>query len=164
MWCDLPMTSRARRHALAACAVFTLAFVPAIVFAAKSDPWAEIKVGDAADDGQGEYDVTLVAINGSRDFPSKSLYEFVPGAYQLRIASRKRGKSGETVSLPFAIEVQPCVRYTLIADHQHESEGRKWHVAIKSETEVESCMKKFGERLVPATGGAIAGGAIAAGS
>lgn len=155
MRCNRPVVFRAlqqmRRRFFAACALSALACLPVAVFAAKSDPWAEIKVGGVAEGTQDEYDVMLIAVNGSRDVPSKALYEFAPGTYQLRIASRKRGKSGETVSLPFAIDMQPCTRYAMIADHQQESEGRKWRIAIKSETEVEPCMKKFGATLLNST-------------
>ena len=97
--------------------VFAAMLACAPAFAAGSEPWSEIKVGGLADKDRDEYDVMLVAINGSMDFPDRSLYELPPGSYNFRLASKKRGKSGEMTMQPFAVEIRPCTRYALVADH-----------------------------------------------
>jgi hypothetical protein len=107
-------------------------------------PWAEIRIGGIADNDRDEYDVLLIAINGSRDIGTTSRYEVPPGIQQLRVASRKRGKSGEIVSYPLTLEMKPCVRYELVANHSASIENQGWRAEVKSESEIKSCAKKFG--------------------
>lgn len=109
-------------------------------------PWAEVRVGGIADDERKEEDVLLVAINGSRDIGTTSVYELQPGMQYLRIASKKRGKSGELTSQPYALQMQPCIRYALVADHGRPLDNRSWQVAVKSETPIKACVKKYGDR------------------
>jgi hypothetical protein len=107
-------------------------------------PWAEIRIGGVADSDLGEYDVILIAINGSRDIGTTSRYELPPGMQNLRVASRKRGKSGEIVSYPLALEMKPCIRYELVANHATSTGNQGGRVEVKSESEIRSCAKKFG--------------------
>jgi hypothetical protein len=131
---------------LALAAILTCA--PAL--ADEPAPWAEIKIGDMADKDRQHYDVVLMAINGSMDFRDSTRYELAPGRYSLRLASTKRGRSGEMTARPFAIEMKPCVRYELVADHAlSESEGG-WKIVVRGESPIKSCAKKFG--LLPAIG------------
>ena len=121
-------------------------------------PWAEIRVGSLADKDRQQYDVMLMAINGSMDFQDSNRYELAPGRYQLRVASTKRSRSGEMTARPFTLEMKPCVRYDLVADHAPaESEGG-WKIVVRAESPIKSCAKKFG--LLPAAGEQ----AVAAGS
>lgn len=116
-------------------------------FAAKPAPWSEIKVGGLTDKDRGEYDVMLVAINGSMDFPDRTLYELPPGAYTFQLASMKRGKSGEMTMQPLVVEIRPCTRYALVANHTDPQPNRSWRATIRAEEPIKSCMKKFGETL-----------------
>ncbi|WP_345302397.1 hypothetical protein [Lysobacter hankyongensis] len=112
-------------------------------------PWAEIKVGSMADKDLQQYDVVLMAINGSMDFRDSTRYELAPGRYHFRLASTKRGRSGEMTARPFTLDMKPCVRYDLVADHAPaESEGG-WRIVVRSESAIKSCAKKFG--VLPAT-------------
>ncbi len=112
-------------------------------------PWAEIKVGSMADKDLQQYDVVLMAINGSMDFRDSTRYELSPGRHHFRLASTKRGRSGEMTARPFTLEMKPCVRYDLVADHAPaESEGG-WRIVVRAESTIKSCAKKFG--VLPAT-------------
>ncbi len=116
-------------------------------YAAGREPWSEIKVRGVADKDRGEYDLMLVKINGSMDFPDRSLYELPPGPYKLGLASKKLGSSGEMTMLPFAVELRPCTRYMLVADHSDPQPNRSWRATIRAEEPIESCMEKFGGQL-----------------
>ncbi|MES2671765.1 MAG: hypothetical protein V4673_15275 [Pseudomonadota bacterium] len=118
-----------------------------LAYAAGREPWSEIKVGGLADENRGQYDVMLVTINGSMDFPDRSLYEFPPGAYKFGLGSKKRGNSGEMTMHPLAVELRPCTRYMLVADHSDPQPNRSWRATIRAEEPIESCMKKFGGQL-----------------
>lgn len=126
-------------------------------FADEPAPWAEIKVGSMADKDLQQYDVVLMAINGSMDFRDSTRYELAPGRYQLRVASTKRGRSGEMTARPFTLEMKPCVRYDLVADHAPaESEGG-WKIVVRAESPIKSCAKKFGLLPVPGEQAVAAG-------
>lgn len=137
--------------------VFAAMLACAPAFAAGSEPWSEIKVGGLTDKDRDEYDVMLVAINGSMDFPDRSLYELPPGPYNFRLASKKRGKSGEMTMQPFAVEIRPCTRYALVADHSDPQPNRSWQATIRAEEPIKSCMKKFGGQSPMRDGAAVAG-------
>ncbi len=111
----------------------------------KDQPWAEIRVDDVADDDLGEYDVMLVSINGEMDIDTTMLYKLPPGMQRLKVASMKRGKYGELATLPFALEMKPCIRYQLVASYAQPGADRSWQVAVKSETPIKACVKKYGE-------------------
>lgn len=115
--------------------------------AAGREPWSEIKVGGLADEGRSVYDVMLVKINGSMDFQDRSLYQLPPGPYKFGLASKKRGNSGEMTMLPLAVELRPCTRYMLVADHSDPQPDRSWRATVRAEEPIESCMKKFGGQL-----------------
>ena len=125
------------------CLMGITATAPAM--ARDDQPWAEVRVGGIADDDLSEHDVVLMAINGSRDIGTGSVYPLPPGLQQLRLASKKRGKSGEMVSYPYALQMKPCFRYALVADHASPLENRNWQVAVKSETPIKACVRKFGD-------------------
>lgn len=128
--------------------IFPIVLVAMLVcdpaYAAGREPWSEIKVGRVADKGRGEYDVMLVKINGSMDFSDRSLYQLPPGPYKFGLASEKRGNSGEMTMQPLAVELRPCTRYMLVADHSDPQPDRSWRATIRAEEPIESCMKKFG--------------------
>lgn len=125
--------------------------------AAGRGPWSEIKVGGLADKDRGEYDVMLVVINGSMDFPDSSLYEFQPGPYKFGFGSKKRGISGEMTMQPFAVELRPCIRYALVANHSDPQPNRSWQVMIRAEEPIKSCMKKFGGKSPISDDATVAG-------
>jgi hypothetical protein len=110
-------------------------------------PWAEIRVGGVADRERGEYDVILMAINGSMDFRDRPLHELPPGRHHFRIASTRRGPGGAMIARPFVIEARPCVRYTLVADYGREGGDQGWRIAVREETPIRACVKKFGESI-----------------
>ncbi|TXH66117.1 MAG: hypothetical protein E6Q88_12610 [Lysobacteraceae bacterium] len=112
--------------------------------AGKNGPWAEIKLDGDTNETLGEYRTVLVAIDGSREIVAKALYELQPGRTRLQLASRKRGKSGEMTSLPYEIELKPCVRYLFVADHAQQTETRRWRPVVKSEEPIKACVKRFG--------------------
>lgn len=132
-------------------------FAGAPAHAADDAPWSEIKVGGIADSDLGQHDVIMMAIDGSMDFPDRSLYALTPGRHTFRIASTRRGRSGEMTARPFAIEARPCVRYALIADHGTGEAAQGWRIAVVEETPIKSCMKKFAARLASDTESASAG-------
>ena len=113
--------------------------------AGNDQPWAEIRVDDVADDDLGEYDVMLVSINGAMDIDTTMLYKLPPGTQRLKVASMKRGKYGELATLPFALEMKPCIRYQLVASYAQPGADRPWQVAVKSETPIKACVKKYGD-------------------
>ncbi len=137
--------------------VFAAMLACAPAFAAEPGPWSEIKVGGLTDKDRGEYDVMLVAINGSMDFPDRSLYELPPGTYNFRLASKKRGNSGEMTMQPFAVQIRPCTRYALVADHSDPQPNRSWQATIRAEEPIKSCMKKFGGQSPMRDDAAVAG-------
>lgn len=139
------------------CIAAAAALVCAPALADEDAPWAEIKVGSMADKDLQHYDVVLMAINGSMDFRDSTRYELAPGRYHLRVASTKRGRSGEMTARPFTLDMKPCVRYDLVADHAPaESEGG-WKIVVRTESPIKSCAKKFG-LLQPSVEQAVAAG------
>lgn len=116
-------------------------------FAGDDGPWAEVRVGGQSDEGQAQYDVMLVAIDGSMDFDDRTLYRLAPGTHGLRLASLKRGRSGEMTSQTFSLELQPCMRYALAADHAHPEPNRSWQPLVTAPEPIKGCMKKYGDRL-----------------
>jgi hypothetical protein len=108
-------------------------------------PWAEVKVGGVAERDRGEHDVFVVAIDGSRDIGSRSVYTLAPGSRALRVATRKRGPSGEFTSQSMLLPLKPCMRYALAADHS-ATDGR-WRVRVRDEQPIPDCMEAFAARL-----------------
>jgi hypothetical protein len=131
------------RRRLMLCLSLSLALLPGLA-AADDGAWPEIRVGGVAESQGEQYDVRLVAINGSRDVRAASTYELTPGPQQLRLASEKRGVSGVTTSQVLAVDLRPCMRYELVADHAQATANRSWRPAVKSETPIKSCIKKHG--------------------
>lgn len=117
------------------------------VFAGDDGPWAEVRVGGQSDQGQAQYDVMLVAIDGSMDFDDRALYKLPPGMHGLRLASFKRGKSGEMTAQTLSLELQPCMRYALAADHANPEPNRSWQPRVAGSEPIKGCMKKYGDRL-----------------
>jgi hypothetical protein len=109
-----------------------------------SAPWIEIRVGDVADRDRGEYDVILMAINGSMDFRDRPVHALPPGRHHFRIASTRRGPGGAMIARPFVIEARPCIRYGLVADYGREGGDQGWRIAIREETPIKACVKRFG--------------------
>jgi hypothetical protein len=130
------------------CVLLALAAAPA--FAAGGQPWSEVRVGNVAESRKGEYDLMLIAINGSRDVPSESVYELAPGPQSLRLASKKRSESGATTALPYTIDMLPCTRYELVADYANPQPNRVWQITVKSQTPIKSCLKKY-SGILPAS-------------
>jgi hypothetical protein len=112
--------------------------------AGKDQPWAEIRVAGVADDDLGEYDVMLVSINGAIDIDTTTLYKLPPGAQRMKVASLKRGKYGELATLPFTLEMKPCIRYALVANYASPDAAHPWSVAVKGESPIKACVKKYG--------------------
>ncbi len=123
------------------CLLLALAAAP--TFAAGDQPWSEIRVGSVAESREGEYDLMLIAVNGSRDVPSESVYELAPGPQSLRLASKRRSESGAITALPYAIDMAPCVRYELVADYTDPQPNRLWQIAVKTQAPIKACLKKF---------------------
>jgi hypothetical protein len=126
---------------------FLLLFASASAYAVEDGPWSEIRVGDVADNRDQNYDLTLIAVDGSRDVPSESVYELAPGTRSLRLASKKRSESGAITALPYTIELQPCIRYELVADYAQPQANRRWQIVVKNRMPIKSCMKKYGAML-----------------
>jgi hypothetical protein len=124
-----------------------MALVAAPVLAAKGQPWSEVRIGNVADKDKGEYDLILIAINGSRDVPDALVHELAPGSQSLRLASKKRNESGAIIALPYAIDMAPCVRYELVADYANPQPNRSWKIAVKAQLPIKSCLKKYGDIL-----------------
>lgn len=126
-----------------------LAALPLLAVAGKrDDPWAEINVDDAADTEAGEADVFMVAIDGAMDVESQSTYTLPPGAHGLKVASTRRGPGGEMTYRSLGLDLKPCVRYALMAQHgPATSPGARWQVAVKSETPIRKCVERFGTQL-----------------
>jgi hypothetical protein len=123
------------------------ALVPGAAHADKNQPWSEIHVGDVAAGEGGEHDLLMIAINGSRDVPTLSVYKLPPGMQSLRLASEKRVAGGAMTSQTISLELRPCMRYELVADHSKPEAGRSWRPEVKSETPIKACRKKFGEAV-----------------
>ncbi len=107
-------------------------------------PWSEISVGVASRSSADEYDVLVVAIDGSMEFEPRRIYAMAPGFHYLELASTKVGRGGELTSQPFAIEAKPCIRYELVAIHTDRMSNRRWRPTVKRETPIRSCQEKFG--------------------
>jgi hypothetical protein len=138
-----------RRKSLAMLAVSCVC-LPVLAFAADG-PWAEISVGGQADAKLAQYDVMVAVIDGSMDFPDQSVYRLAPGRHGLRLASFKRGPSGEMTAQPFSVDLQPCTRYVLAADHSHPEPNRSWQPRVLGAAPIAKCMKKYADQLPPAT-------------
>jgi hypothetical protein len=127
------------------CVLLALAATPAL--AAGDQPWSEIRVGSVAESRKGEFDLMLIAVNGSRDVPSESIYELAPGLQSLRLASKRRSESGAITALPYTLDMLPCMRYELVADYANPQPNRAWQIAVKAQTPIKSCLKKYGSTL-----------------
>ena len=135
-----------RFRSLWACAAIA-AGLSSPAFAGDDGPWAEVRVGGQSDEAQARYDVMLVAIDGSMDFDDRALYRLAPGMHGLRLASFKRGKSGEMTAQTFSLDLQPCMRYALAADHARPEPNRSWQPRVAASEPIKGCMKKYGDRL-----------------
>ena len=138
-----------RRKSLAMLAVSCVC-LPFLAGAADG-PWSEISVGGRTDAKRAQYDVMVAVIDGSMDFPDQSVYRLAPGRHGLRLASFKRGPSGEMTAQPFSVDLQPCTRYVLAADHSHPEPNRSWEPRVLGTEPIAKCMKKYADQLPPAT-------------
>lgn len=109
-------------------------------FAAEAEAWSEIDVVKVARAVAEEYAVTIVAIDGDQDFQSRRLHKLTPGFHLLHVASTKAGRRGEVTYQPFVIDMKPCVRYRLVAQHESSLGNRRWQVIVKSEDPIASCL------------------------
>ncbi|MBX3711637.1 MAG: hypothetical protein KF800_06730 [Lysobacter sp.] len=119
------------------------ALSPTIAMAGSEGPWAEIRVGGVAERERNEHEVMLVAINGSMDFPDQSTYRLPPGPHGLRLASRLRSGRGVLTATTLSLELEPCMRYVLVADHANPDAARAWRPKLLEAQIIESCAKKF---------------------
>ena len=112
-------------------------------------PWSEFAVDDVASrSNPDEYDVRIVAIDGSMEFDRKPIHRVTAGFHFLELASTKVGRRGELTSQPFAIEAKPCVRYELVAIHADRMSNRRWRLDVKKEVPIRACAEKFGLQVV----------------
>lgn len=125
-------------------ALVATALSPAIAMAGGEGPWSEIRVGGVAERARNEHDVMLVAIDGSMDFPDKSTYRLPPGPHGLKLASRFRSGRGLLTATTLSLELKPCMRYRLVADHANPDAARDWRPRLLEAEAIESCAKKFG--------------------
>jgi len=125
-------------------ALVAAALSPTIAMADDEGPWAEIRVGGIAERERNEHDMMLVAINGAMDFPDQSTYRLPAGRYGLRLASRFRAGRGLLTATTLSIELKPCMRYALVADHANPDAARAWRPKQRAAEPIESCVKKFG--------------------
>lgn len=107
-------------------------------------PWSEFAVDVASRSNPDEYDVRVVAIDGSMEFERKPIHRVPAGFHFLELASTKAGRRGELSSQPFAIEAKPCVRYELVATHTDRMSNRRWRLDVKKEVPIRICQEKFG--------------------
>lgn len=121
-----------------------LAALPAVAIAADAQPWSEIRLENVADARRDEHALMMIAIDGSRDVPSRSTYRLPPGTQSLRLASTKRDSAGSITSQPYAIETQPCVRYVLVADHAQTPSNARWRIVVKAREPIEACVERYG--------------------
>lgn len=135
------------RFIAAAAAGALVLLASAAAFAAKKEAWSEIDVGKVTRSVADEYAVTIIAIDGSQNFRSRRVHELAPGFHLLHVASTKAGRRGEVTYQPFAIEMKPCTRYSLVAQHDSALGNRRWQVVVKDETAIVSCVAEH----MPAT-------------
>jgi len=138
---------RRKRFAMLAMSCMTVPFLAV----AADGPWSEISVGGRADAQRAQYDVMVVSIDGSMDFPDQPVYRFAPGRHGLLLGSLKRGPSGEMIAQSLSVEMQPCTRYVLAADHSHPEPNRSWEPRMVGTEPIAKCMKKYAGQLSSTT-------------
>lgn len=121
-----------------------VAALPTLAVAADARPWSEIRLENVADARRGEHALMMIAIDGSRDVPSRSTYRLPPGTQSLRLASTKRDAVGSITSQSYAIETRPCVRYVLVADHAQTASNARWRIVVKAQEPIKACVERYG--------------------
>ena len=98
--------------------------------------------GDRADDADpDQYDVLIIAADGEMMFgEEQTRLRLKPGFHYLEIATTKEFPGRELVRQPFAIEVKPCMRYQLVAQHESKTLKSAWRVVVKKEEANEACV------------------------
>lgn len=137
-----------RRRKSLAMLVVSCVCAPSLALA-DDGPWAEIGVGGQTDAKRAQYDVMVAVIDGSMDFPDRSVYRLAPGRHGLRLASYKRGAGGAMTAQPLALELQPCMRYVLAADHSRPEPQRSWRPRVVAAEPIAKCAKKYADRMSP---------------
>jgi hypothetical protein len=138
-----PLRALSKRAALYGAVLLTAC--PGLALA--QGAWSEIRVGDIAETREAQADLIMIAIDGSRDVPNAAVYELAPGQRSLRLASKKRDEAGAMIALPFTLDAAPCMRYALVADYAQPQANRSWRIAVKAQTPIKPCMRKYGASL-----------------
>jgi hypothetical protein len=60
------------------------------------------------------------------------------------MATTKRGFRDRATYAEFALELQPCMNYVLVAEHERGTHNRKWQPRVVEARPIARCLKKFG--------------------
>jgi hypothetical protein len=135
------------RASLFALIALTLAGVaPNAVAGDETKPWTQILLGKPKLSDPDEVQLTMVAIDGKRDFSPETLYQLSPGKHEFALATTKTGTQGELTYLMFTVDMLPCMTYELVGEQERATSqnNHHWRPMLKSTPKIKRCMKKFG--------------------
>lgn len=74
------------------------------------------------------HELRVVSVDGELKTDLPTRVKLRPGFHWLQVASSKRGRRGEMTYQPLPLEVEPCMRYRFVAQHEKGFSTRRWQV------------------------------------
>ncbi|MFZ5637930.1 MAG: hypothetical protein ACOY82_15220 [Pseudomonadota bacterium] len=142
--------SRAHRLAaslLAAAAVFSAA---GSAFADESRPWSQIDLAPIRLSDPDLFRMQIQAIDGRWTLTPEPMYPLAPGSHRFVMATTKAGFRDRVTYAEFALELQPCMNYVLVAEHERGTHNRKWQPRVLEARPIERCLQRFDLPAPPA--------------
>ncbi len=132
------------RIALSCLLSVVLTAVAADVRADESKPWTQIDTAPIRLSDPDLYRLTVQAIDSRWTLTPEPMYALAPGSHRFVMATTKRGNRERPTYAEFALDMQPCMNYEVVAEHERGTHNRKWQPRVVAARPIERCLKKFG--------------------
>lgn len=104
-----------------------------------TDAWAEISLNRTGHANPDRATAIVIAIDGAM-YPDTRA-RLTPGTHLFHIASSRAGRRGQLYYDNFMIDLAPCMRYVLAADHSGSTLAKNWELVIEKEEPIARCQK-----------------------
>jgi len=119
----------------------------ALLSGCASKPWSEIDGSQSDNADVHNYDIIITAVDGKIDFAGRATKSLDPGFHLVRVVSTKADRKGGYTYANLPIQMKPCMRYFVTAQHDSNKLNNKyWEVRILREEPIKSCLKLLKEK------------------
>jgi hypothetical protein len=96
--------------------------------AAAARQWVVIDGNVVGRADSNRYSVVVLAVDGKAHVEAPTTVTVTPGFHHLQLASTRQ--DGSTVTVPYALDAEPCTRYAIHAQYESRLERSPWQLVI----------------------------------